>query len=230
MTPVGGQPDPAQALPSPGFADVLAPRPVLDSEAVFEGAIWDVARDHIDLGDGVHVHREYVRHTGAVAIVALDERDRVLFVRQYRHPTGYELYEIPAGLLDVSGEPPVDCAKRELAEEADLVADRWDVLIDWFNSPGGSDEAIRVFLARDLSEVPLDQRHQREHEEAQMTSTWASLDEAHDAVLGGRIHSPSAVVGILAAHAARARGWATLRPADAPWPEHKAWRSERKDT
>lgn len=204
--------------------DVLAPRPVIDSEVAYAGLIWDIARDRVDLGDGVVVTREYVRHTGAVGVLALDDQDRVLLVRQYRHPTGYELYEIPAGLLDITGEPPVRCAERELAEEADLRADRWDVLIDWFNSPGGSDEAIRVFLARGLHEVPVAERHRREHEEALMTSCWVSLDEAHDAVLAGRIHNPTTVVGVLAAHASRARGWVTLRPSDAAWPQHKQFR------
>ncbi len=204
--------------------DQLAPRPVTSSTTAFEGLIWDIAEDRVDLGDGVQVLRQYVRHTGAVGILALDEHDRVLLVRQYRHPVGYELYELPAGLLDVPGEPPVDCARRELAEEADLTAARWDVLIDWFNSPGGSDEAIRVFLARDLADVPQDGRHVRIDEEAFMTSVWLPLDEAHQAVLAGRIHNPTAVVGLLAAYAAREQGWTTLRPVDAPWPQHKAFR------
>jgi ADP-ribose pyrophosphatase len=204
--------------------DVLRPRPVLRSEVVHDGLVWDVVRDTVDLGEAGTVQREYVQHPGAVGILALDDAGRVLLVRQYRHPVGYELWELPAGLLDTEGEAPVEAAERELAEEADLVAQRWDVLVDWFNSPGGMDEAIRVFLARDLSEVPHHERHEREHEEAGLVPVWVDLDEARDAVLAGRLHNPTAVVGVLAACAARETGWQTLRPADAPWPQHKAFR------
>lgn len=208
----------------PDVADVLAPRPVTASEVVHRGLVWDVVRDTVDLGASGTVRREYVHHPGAVGILALDEHDRVLLVRQYRHPVGYELWELPAGLLDVDAEPPVEAARRELAEEADLRAERWEVLVDWFNSPGGMDEAIRVFLARDLSAVPDGERHEREHEEADMEAVWVPLADARDAVLAGRLHNPTTVVGVLAACAARDAGWATLRPADAPWPEHKAFR------
>jgi 8-oxo-dGDP phosphatase len=204
--------------------DQLLPRPVVASEVVHSGLIWDVVRDTVDLGEAGTVRREYVRHPGAVGVAALDEQGRLLLVRQYRHPVGMELWELPAGLLDVPGEPPVGAAQRELAEEVDLVAGRWDVLVDWFNSPGGMDEAIRVFLARDLSPVPDDQRHVREHEERDMVAEWVALEDARDAVLAGRVHNPTAVAGVLAAWAAREAGWATLRPADAPWPEHKAYR------
>ena len=201
-------------------ADVLRPRPVQSTTVSHAGMIWDVVRDRIDLGEAGVVEREYVRHTGAVAVLALDDDDRVLLLRQYRHPVRHELWEPPAGLLDVAGEDPLLAAQRELAEEADLVADEWAVLLDWFSSPGGMDEALRCYLARGLSEVPHDERHTREAEEHGMPTRWVPLDEAKDAVLAGRIHNPAAVVSILAAWTARAGGWATLRPADAPWPEH----------
>ena len=186
--------------------------------------VWDIARDTVDLGDGGVVKREYMQHTGAVGILALDDDGRVLFVEQYRHPVGMLLWELPAGLLDVAGEAPLDAAKRELAEEADLRAGRWDVLIDWFNSPGGTTEALRLYLARDLSAVPEAEQHQREAEELGMTVRWVPLEEARDAVLAGGLHNPGAVVGVLAACEARAQEWRTLRPADAPWPEHPALR------
>lgn len=204
--------------------DRLAPRAVVTSELVHEGLIWDVRRDTVDLEEAGTVRREYVSHPGAVGILALDELDRALFVRQYRHPVGYELWELPAGLLDVPGEPPVGAAQRELAEEVDLVAGRWDVLVDWFNSPGGMDEAIRVFLARDLSAVAQQDLFVRQHEERDMVAEWVPLDVAREGVLAGRLHNPTAVVGVLAACAARDGGWTSLRPADAPWPQHKAYR------
>ena len=194
---------------------------------VFDGMVWDVRRDTVDLGDAGEVTREYVEHPGAVAVLALrevDGHDQVLLIQQYRHPVGAFEWELPAGLLDVAGEPPWVGAARELHEEADLLASRWDVLIDFFGSPGGNSEALRIFLARDLTDVHEDERFSREGEERGMPVGWVDLDEAHEAVLQGQLHNPGAVIGILTAHAARARDWATLRPQDAPWPEHPAYR------
>jgi len=207
--------------------DRLERRPVLDSAVVFEGMVWDVRRDTVDLGEGGQVRREYVDHPGAVSIVALrqvKDRDQVCLIQQYRHPVGAFEWELPAGLLDVEGEPAWVGAARELHEEADLTAGLWHVLIDYFGSPGGISEALRVFLARNLGSVPRDERFTREGEEHAMPVCWVDLDEAVEAVLVGQLHNPSAVVGILTAHAARARGWATLRPHDAPWPEHPGFR------
>ena len=209
-------------------ADRLAPAPVAATETVFSGRVWDVVRDTVDLsaaglGAG-RVVREYQRHPGAVGVVALDDDGRVLLLSQYRHPVRHVLWELPAGLLDVPGEDPAAAAARELAEEADLRAGTWHVLLDWFFSPGGSDEAFRLFLARDLGPVPEAERHVRSEEEAGMVATWVPLEEARDAVLAGALHNPGAVTGLLAAWAAREAGWATLRPADAPWPTHRAYR------
>ena len=111
-------------------------------------------------------------------------------------------------------------AQRELAEEADLRAERWDVLVDFHNSPGSSSEANRIFLARGLSDVPDHELHERDGEEAEIHGAWVPLDGAVRAVLEGRLNSPAAVIGVLAAHAARAEGYRSLRPADAPWPGH----------
>lgn len=206
------------------LADRLDARPVVGSQVIHHGMVWDVVRETVDLGAAGEVTREFVRHPGAVSIVAMDDRDRVCLVQQYRHPVRAYTWEVPAGLLDVEGEDPWVAAARELHEEADLAAEHWHVLADYFSSPGGMDEALRVYLARGLSHVPEHDRHEREGEEHGMPVRWVDLDEAQEAVLTGRIHNPSAVVGILAAHAARDRGWATLRPHDAPWPEHPAYR------
>ncbi len=202
-----------------GLADIAAPRPVVSSEQAWRGRVFGMRSDVVDLGAGGVVTREYVDHPGAVGIVALDRAERVLLLLQYRHPVGRELWEIPAGLLDVAGEDARAAAERELAEEADLTAARWDVLVDYFTTPGGSTEALRLFLARDLAPVPDHARYAREAEELDMELRWVPLDDAVAAVLRGDVHNPSAVVGILAAHAARAGGWTSLRPADAPWPE-----------
>ena len=204
--------------------DRIEPRPVGTTEHLLSGMVWDVVRDTVDLGDAGVVRREYLKHPGAVGILALDDQERVAVVDQYRHPVGMVLWEIPAGLLDVAEEPPVECARRELAEEADLAAQEWHVLADFMNSPGGTSEAFRCFLARGLSDVPEAQRHVRHGEELAMQVRWAGLDELRDGILAGRLHSPSLVVGVLAACAARDQGWRTLRPAHAPWPEHPSYR------
>ncbi|WP_083942072.1 NUDIX domain-containing protein [Sanguibacter suarezii] len=201
--------------------DVSAPRAVVETSVLHEGHIFDLVTDTVDLGRSV-VHRDYVDHPGAVAIIALDEADRVLLIKQYRHAVRRELWEPPAGLLDSPGEPAQQAAARELAEETDLIAGSWHVLADYYTTPGASNEAVRIFLARDFSFVPLADRHVREDEEAEISVRWVPLDEAVTAVLGGDIHNPSAVAGVLAAAASRAGGWTSLRPADAPWPERRA--------
>lgn len=206
---------------SDALADSVAARSVTAHEVLHAGRIFDLVRDEVDLGGSV-VTREYVDHPGAVAIIALDEDDRVLLLKQYRHPVRRELWEPPAGLLDVAGEPAREAAARELAEEADLVAGTWSVLCDYLTSPGGNNEALRVFLARDLSPVPEAERHTREDEEIDMELRWVPLDDVVAAVLRGDVHNPSAVVGVLAASAARQAGWTTLRDADVPWPERRA--------
>jgi len=188
---------------------------VTRSETVFEGRVWNIRRDEIAYGDETIV-REYMDHTGAVAILALDDEDRVLLIKQYRHPVRARDWEIPAGLLDVADEDTLLAAQRELAEEADLTASRWHTLAEFYTTPGGSDEAIRIFLARGLAAAT--EAFARFHEEADIEVRWVPLDEVVDAVLDRRVQNPSLVVGVLAAHAARARDWATLAAADAPWP------------
>jgi 8-oxo-dGTP pyrophosphatase MutT (NUDIX family) len=205
-------------------ADAAAALHVVRSDTVFTGLIWDVRRDTVDLGNGQTVVRELIVHPGAVGVIALNAADEVLLLRQYRHPVSSYLWEPPAGLLDVAREDALACARRELFEEADLWADEWHVLLDFHNSPGGSTESFRCYLARGLHEVPVGQRHERDGEERDMASAWVALDQARDLVLGGRLHNPAAVAGILAAAAARTAGWDSLRPPDAPWPERSAGR------
>ena len=201
------------------IADQPSPHEVVASQVVWNGRIVDMVKDHVIVVEGAEpVVREYTRHPGAVAVVVLrgeSGEEEILLERQYRHPVQASLWEIPAGLLDIPGEDPRVAAQRELAEEADLVAKRWDVLVDYFASPGGSTEPLRIFLARDLRAA--DEVFDREDEEATMEYAWVRLDDALTMVLDGRLHNPSAVIGVLATHAARGRGWSGLRPADAPW-------------
>lgn len=201
------------------IADQPSPHEVVASQVVWNGRIVDMVKDHVIVVEGAEpVVREYTRHPGAVAVVVLrgeSGEEEILLERQYRHPVQASLWEIPAGLLDIPGEDPRVAAQRELAEEADLVAKRWDVLVDYFTSPGGSTEPLRIFLARDLRAA--DEVFDREDEEATMEYAWVRLDDALTMVLDGRLHNPSAVIGVLSTHAARGRGWSGLRPADAPW-------------
>lgn len=196
---------------------------LLARETVFEGAVWDVRRDTFRF-HGEELTREVVEHPGAVAVLALDADDRVLLIRQYRHPVATHEWELPAGLLDVEGEDPLVAAQRELAEEADLVAEHWAVLVDYYSSPGGMDEALRIYLARGLSPVPAEQRHEREGEEAHLEERLATLEEVRSAILAGDLHNPSLIVGVLAACAMRDRDWQDLRPAATPWTDHPAHR------
>ena len=184
-------------------------------DTVYRGKIWDIRHETFHFGD-VKLGRDFMQHTGAVAVLALDECDRLLVIRQYRHALRLREWELPAGLLDVSGESPLVCAQRELAEEADLIASDWSVLLDYATSPGGSNEVVRVYLARGLSDAP--EAHAREAEEADMEVRWVTLDEAREAVLQGRVSNSIFVVSILAAVAQRDEGWAHLRAPDAPWP------------
>lgn len=210
--------------------DEIAPKPVVQSDLVWKGLVFDVRRDRVDLGTGEVVTRDYADHPGAVLILALreiDGVDHIVMIRQYRHACRSYLWELPAGLLDIPGEPPRDAAERELREEVDLVAGRWDLLIDAYASAGVFPEIYRVFLARDVGPAP-GQPHARTGEEADLTTRWVSLDDAYAAALGGQLHNPGALLGIMAAWGARAQGWSTLRPHDDPWPEHPAYRDGRR--
>lgn len=196
------------------IADVKDPKETLSRTDEWRGALFGMVTEEIEAG-GTRVTRNYLEHPGAVAVVALDDQGRVVLINQYRHAVRARLWEIPAGLIDYVGEDYLEAAKRELAEETELAADSWHVLVDMFSSPGCSNESVRIFLARDLHSVETD--FVREGEEAEMTMDVVDLDEAADAVLDGRIHSPSAIAGLLAAVRARESNWESLRPAGAPW-------------
>ncbi len=180
------------------------------------GPIVTLRTDRVQMPDHDAADRQVVEHPGAVAIVALDEAGRVLMIRQYRHPVARRLWELPAGLRDVGGEPPLITAERELLEETGYRAGNWRILIDYYSSPGISTESIRVFLARDLTPVPAAQRDfVPQHEETDLQIGWVALDEALAAFMAGDLHNGVAAVGILSAYAARVSGFAGLRRAGA---------------
>jgi NTP pyrophosphohydrolases including oxidative damage repair enzymes len=179
--------------------DLRDPAEVTSSDVVFEGRVWNVRRDEFTFAEHT-IAREYVDHPGAVAVLAIDDQDRVLLINQYRHPVGLRDWELPAGLLDVDGEPPLDTARRELAEEADLAAEHWSELITFHTSPGGSNETLRVFEARGL--LPTEP-FARSEEEAEIVVRWVPLAEAVDAVLEGQLSNSILIIAVLAAHAQR---------------------------
>ncbi|GAA2632887.1 NUDIX hydrolase [Streptomyces axinellae] len=185
----------------------------------FQGNKTGVRTDDVVMPDGSVARRDYQTHPGSVAILALDDQDRVLVLSQYRHPVREKLWEIPAGLLDVPGENPLHAAQRELYEEAHVKAEEWRVLVDVYTTPGGSDEAVRIFLAQQLSEAE-GERFEVSEEEADMQEARIPLEELVRGALAGELHNNCLVVGSLALNAVLATGGGTgaLRAADAPWP------------
>jgi ADP-ribose pyrophosphatase len=161
--------------------------------------VFSLVSDEVEMPGGAVVRRDYIRHVGAVGVVAVNERREVLLIEQYRHPVGRRLWELPAGLTDMPGEPPLDTARRELAEEADLRAEHWQPLIDLHPTPGSSNERIQLFLAQGISEIPHADRHEREDEEADLRVRWFALDAAIEEILARQITNAAAVAGILAA-------------------------------
>jgi 8-oxo-dGTP pyrophosphatase MutT (NUDIX family) len=200
----------------PWLSDAAETWPVVAQEELCDGKIVRIRRDIVRMPDGQDAGREVVEHPGAVAVVALDEQSQVLLIRQYRHPVGRQLWEIPAGLRDVTGEAPLLTAQRELLEEAGYLAADWQVLADFFTSPGISSERLRVYLARGLSLVPgAEREYVPDHEEAHLLVEWAPLDAVVARFLAGELHNGVMAIGVLAAYAASKDGF-VLRDADAP--------------
>ncbi|WP_407564058.1 NUDIX domain-containing protein [Streptomyces sp. 184] len=198
--------------------DTAAEWEVVASEVPFKGAKTAVRTDDVVMPDGTVARRDYQVHPGSVAVLALDDEDRVLVLNQYRHPVRHKLWEIPAGLLDVPGENPLSAAQRELYEEAHVRADDWRVLVDVYTTPGGCDEAVRVFLARGVAEAE-GERFAAEGEELDLTIDRVPVADLLRGVLAGDLHNNCLMLGVLALQAARAGGGLdALRPANAPWP------------
>jgi ADP-ribose pyrophosphatase len=173
--------------------------PVHGRTARFTGAVFSVATDLVQMPDGSSAERDLVLRPGAVAVLPYDQNtDRILLIRQYRHPAGMALWELPAGLCDVPGEPPLRTAERELYEEAHLRATDWRTLVRVYLSPGLTDETLIIYVARGLSEVEAGDRHIGVHEEAALQRVWVPRSEVVDGVLAGRLGNPGTVAGVLA--------------------------------
>jgi 8-oxo-dGDP phosphatase len=176
--------------------------PVLAQDHRFSGAKWSVWSETVDI-DGHVVVRDVLRHPGAVAVAAVDDQGRLLLIRQYRHPVGAFMWEIPAGLLDQAGEDPVECARRELLEEAGVTAESLAPLLDLALSPGGTSERIRIFRASGLHVDPDARPHTGEAEERVLPQAWVPVVEAVQRCLDGSITNATAVAAILALNASR---------------------------
>ncbi|MDT7712350.1 MAG: 8-oxo-dGDP phosphatase [Pseudonocardiales bacterium] len=188
---------------------------VSGSDTLYVGRVLALRLDHVMMPGGRAAWREVVEHPGSVVVVPLHDDASVTMIDQYRHPLGRRIRELPAGLLDVSGEDPVTAARRELLEEVGYTAGDWSVLVDLVPSPGFSDEAQRVFLARGLTEV---RRPPGTDEEADLEVIRLPLAEAVRQVLTGEISNGPAVAGLLATQAVLAET-AQPRPVDASWPD-----------
>ena len=163
----------------------------IKSESIFEGRVFHVKRDDIELENGAKSFREIILHNGGSSIVALNDKNELFLVRQYRYATGEELYEIPAGKLE-AGEDAKDCAARELIEETGYEAKKVEHLITFYPTPGYSSESIRVYKATDLHFVG---QHLDEGEFLDVLTV--SIDEALNMISDGRIKDGKTVVGIL---------------------------------
>jgi 8-oxo-dGDP phosphatase len=142
--------------------------------------------------------RLVLEHPGAVVILAVDDDERVLCLRQYRHPVGPRLIELPAGLLDVADEEPRSAAERELVEEAGLRARTWTPLGSSYTSPGISAEVHHFFLARDLETADRGD-FVAAHEEAEMETVWVPFAELLEAIRDGRVRDAPVIIAVLTA-------------------------------
>lgn len=196
--------------------------PLIEHRVLAHGKVCDFVQSEFTSPSGERLRRQWVTHPGSVAVLALDDQDRVPVVHQYRQPVSMRLVELPAGILDVPGESALDAIRREFAEEAGLAADRWSVLADWFSTPGGSQEQARTFLATGLHEVARPAGFRAVGEEVDMGLEWVPFTDLLAAVRAGRVGSPAVVIGCLALALARATGGVEqLRPGGADWPARR---------
>jgi 8-oxo-dGTP pyrophosphatase MutT (NUDIX family) len=169
-------------------------------EVSFAGKIWNVVSKTFAF-QGEELTREYIAHPGAVAVLAINDQDEVLLIKQYRAPVNQYLYEMPAGLRDAIDANDIEAAQRELAEEADYKADKWTHLHSFYTTPGSSSEVIEIFLAEDLSHTGS--TFERTSEEKGMIPIWVPFNEVLHAVMQSKTKSPTLVVAVLALAARR---------------------------
>lgn len=179
------------------LSDHAGSRPVTHSSSVYQGMVWNIGCDTIDFSPGVRFEREYVDHTGAVAVLAFTPEGAAIVIRQYRHPAASTMWEIPAGLRDHAGEDAAGAAARELTEETGYRVGSIEPLVSFFPSPGGSTELIDVFVARDCTRAPRVD-FTREHEEAEIEVRTVDFAELLDAARSGRLRNGTLLTAVFA--------------------------------
>jgi len=163
------------------------------SRRIYEGRMINLRVDSVVLPDGRDANREVVEHPGAVAIVPLTAEGEIVFVRQYRQPIGIVTLEIPAGKLG-KGEDPFQCAVRELEEETGLVAEKVELLADYFTTPGFSDERMYLYVATGLSKTQA-----RPDEDEFLEVVHIPLEKAGRMAFGREIRDAKTLIGVMAA-------------------------------
>ncbi|MDY3332122.1 MAG: NUDIX hydrolase [Pelistega sp.] len=165
---------------------------VLSSESIFKGKVISLSVDKVKLPNGNTATREVVRHPGAVAVLAINEENKVILVEQYRHAGAEILLEIPAGKLDIDGEPPEQCAFRELAEETPYTAQEMQLLYTFYTAAGFCDELMYLYHALNLSknsEASLDEDEFIRH-------VYLSKEEVREALSQGRIRDSKTIIAL----------------------------------
>lgn len=183
------------------MADDQVAYAVEDSRVAYDGELSRVRVDRVRMPDGSLATREIIEHPDAVAVVPVHADGTVVLLRQYRHPVGTSVLEVPAGKLDVTGEEPGAAARRELAEEVGLSAGALVELLTFHNSSGWTDETTTVYLATDLRAVDAPADFTAEAEEADMAVVRMPLGEAADAARRGELSDAKTVIGLLLAAA-----------------------------
>lgn len=164
---------------------------IVSAKEVYRCSLFTVTEEEATDGKGYHIKRSIVRHQGSAVMMAVDEKKRILLVRQYRLPAGAYLWELPAGKLD-PGEKPIQAAKRELREETGYRAKTWKKLVSYYASPGYVAERMTIFLATDLQDgeaSPMD--------DERIESRWFTRAEIDAMIRSGKLIDGKTMIGYL---------------------------------
>lgn len=158
------------------------------------GRVVDVCSDRLRFANGLEYDVDMIRHPGAAAVVAIDDKRRVCLVRQYRHGIEDFLWEIPAGKLD-AGEPPAIAAVRELAEETGVTAQHWEPLGVYLPAPGLMTERVYLYMA-----LRVEKGTPAPESDEELELQWVPLEEAMRMVIDGRLDDGKTALGLMRAH------------------------------
>lgn len=164
---------------------------VIHSDTVYKGRVFSLHHDQVRLPGGQLAHLDVIDHPASITLVPLDEKGRIWFVRQYRHPAGQDLLELPAGTLD-PGEDPLTCAVRECREEIGMSPGRLSPIGECFLAPGYTTEFMHFYLAEDLTPAPLAPDEDEDLQVVHLTRT-----QAQDLVAGGSLRDAKTLLGLL---------------------------------